>query len=154
MVKIEFTPLSLDRKIFPFKKGFKKGLMVIGIVVIVLVIVMSIIVEKARRQALARDNEAGVPEVVVTTDPSPRPGKSYTALLPTATPDRCQSTGCMPLKTVSLTTYWYDRRDYGPPDVNDVHLDQGAYLSSPSSLLKRHNTQYTSKARLPGAAAD
>ena len=24
MVKIEFTPLSLDRKIFPFKKGFKK----------------------------------------------------------------------------------------------------------------------------------
>ena len=26
MVKIEFTPLSLDRKIFPFKKGFKKDL--------------------------------------------------------------------------------------------------------------------------------
>ena len=25
MVKIEFTPLSLDRKIFPFKKGFKKS---------------------------------------------------------------------------------------------------------------------------------
>ena len=25
MVKIEFTPLSLDRKIFPFKKGFKKN---------------------------------------------------------------------------------------------------------------------------------
>ena len=24
MVKIEFTLLSLDRKIFPFKKGFKK----------------------------------------------------------------------------------------------------------------------------------
>ena len=24
VVKIEFTPLSLDRKIFPFKKGFKK----------------------------------------------------------------------------------------------------------------------------------
>ena len=28
MVKIEFTPLSLDRKIFPFKKGFKKTLLV------------------------------------------------------------------------------------------------------------------------------
>ena len=25
VVKIEFTPLSLDRKIFPFKKGFKKS---------------------------------------------------------------------------------------------------------------------------------
>ena len=25
VVKIEFTPLSLDRKIFPFKKGFKKN---------------------------------------------------------------------------------------------------------------------------------
>ena len=25
MVKIQFTPLSLDRKIFPFKKGFKKS---------------------------------------------------------------------------------------------------------------------------------
>ena len=24
VVKIEFTPLSLDRKIFPFKKGFQK----------------------------------------------------------------------------------------------------------------------------------
>ena len=24
VVKIEFTPLSLDRKFFPFKKGFKK----------------------------------------------------------------------------------------------------------------------------------
>ena len=24
VVKIEFTPLSLDRKIFPFEKGFKK----------------------------------------------------------------------------------------------------------------------------------
>ena len=24
VVKIEFTPLLLDRKIFPFKKGFKK----------------------------------------------------------------------------------------------------------------------------------
>ena len=29
VVKIEFTPLSLDRKIFPFKKGFKKTLIVI-----------------------------------------------------------------------------------------------------------------------------
>ena len=122
------------------KTIIKIGLMVIGIVVIVLVIVMSIIVEKARRQALARDNEAGVPEVVVTTDPPPRPGKPYTALLPTATPDRCQSTGCMPLKTVSITTSWYDRRDYGPPDVNDVHPDQGTYHSSPFPLLKRHNT--------------
>ena len=26
VVKIEFTPLSLDRKIFPFKKGFKKNI--------------------------------------------------------------------------------------------------------------------------------
>ena len=25
VVKIEFTPLSLDRKIFPLKKGFKKS---------------------------------------------------------------------------------------------------------------------------------